>query len=304
MRVRHRGLWSTALLLGLAGSPAPARAGLADTPLPTFSDGRAAELAGTLAGVIKNNNVETAVVCTNLASAALDVGLEVFDETGALRNAVAAGNGAILNVAPGATVTLGTGPVAVLHEDRTLTLNTAGSGTNNLRNGSGRVVASGAPLGCAAFAVDRLHTIEDPAVCPTCQPPSLTTVSAVAPNAGTTTSTVLPMTTTTVSSTTTSTAPRCTPPPQARCRKPTAPRAASLVMRDRAADDLDQLAWKWSSGAATAKADFGNPLSTTSYRLCVYDVAGGAPGLRMSATAPAGAVCEINLLTPLTVWNL
>jgi hypothetical protein len=49
--------------------------------------------------VIKNNNVETVVVCTNLAPAALDVGLEVFDETGALRNAVAAGNGAILNVA-------------------------------------------------------------------------------------------------------------------------------------------------------------------------------------------------------------
>src|SRR2546422_2816850 len=204
MRVRHRGPWPTALLLVLAGSPVPAQAGLEDTPLPTFSDGQAAELAGTLAGVIKNNNVETVVVCTNLASAALDVGLEVFDETGALRNAVAAGNGAILDVAPGATVTLGTGPVAVLCEDQTLTLNTAGSGTNNLRNGSGRVVASGALLGCAAFAVDRLHTIEDPMGCPSCQPPSLTTVSAVAPNAGTTTttlpstttSTVLPMTTT------------------------------------------------------------------------------------------------------------
>src|SRR2546427_5160300 len=137
MRVGHRGLWPTALLLVLAGSPAPARAGLADTPLPTFSDGRAAELAATLAGVIKNNNVETVVVCTNLAPAALDVGLEVFDETGALRNAVAAGNGAILNVATGATVTLGTGPVAVLRVDQVLTLNAAGNGMNNLRNGSG-----------------------------------------------------------------------------------------------------------------------------------------------------------------------
>src|SRR2546422_1047534 len=269
MRVRHRGPWPTALLLVLAGSRVPAGAGLQDTPLPTFSDGQAAELAATLAGVIKNNNVETAVVCTNLASAALDVGLEVFDETGALRNAVAAGNGAILNVAPGATVTLGTGPVAVLHEDQTLTLNTAGSGMNNLRNGSGRVVASGAPLGCVAFAVDRLHTIEDPAVCPTCQPPSLTAAPAVAPNAGTTptpgaattTSTVLPTTTTTASSTTPSTAPRCAPTPRARCRKPTAPRAAAVVMRNRTADDLDQLTWKWRRGAATATADFGNPLS-------------------------------------------
>ena len=63
-------------------------------------------------------------------------------------------------------------------------------------------------------------------------------------------------------------------------------------MRNRPADDLDQLTWKWGSGTTTAKADFGNPLSTTTYRLCVYDVAGGAPGLRMSAAAPAAAVCR------------
>src|SRR6058998_3492528 len=160
----------------VAAGEASVRAGVQDTPLPTFSDGQASQLAALIPGVIKDNNVETVVICTNLAPAPLDVGLEVFDETGALRNSVATGNGAILNVAPGVTVTFGTGAVAALHEDQTLTLNTAGSGTNNLRNGSGRVVASGAPLGCAAFAVDGLHTIEDPAVCPTCQPPSLTTV--------------------------------------------------------------------------------------------------------------------------------
>src|SRR5436309_12079341 len=169
-----------ALLVVVAAGEASVRAGVQDTPLPTFSDGQAAQLAALIPGAIKDNNVETVVICTNLAPAPLDVGLEVFDETGALRNSIAAGDGAFLDVAPGVTVTVGTGPVAALHEDQTLTLNTAGSGTNNLRNGSGRVVASGAPLGCIALAVDHLHTIEDPAVCPTCQPPRLTTVPVLA----------------------------------------------------------------------------------------------------------------------------
>ena len=168
-----------ALLVVVAAGGASVRAGVQDTPLPTFSDGQAAQLAALIPGAIKDNNVETVVICTNLAPAPLDVGLEVFDETGALRNSVATGGGAFLDVAPGVTVTVGTGPVAALHENQTLTLNTAGSGTNNLRNGSGRVVASGAPLGCIALAVDHLHTIEDPAVCPTCQPPSLVTVPLI-----------------------------------------------------------------------------------------------------------------------------
>jgi len=31
------------------------------------------------------------------------------------------------------------------------------------------------------------------------------------------------------------------------------------------------LIWKWSKGSATSKADFGSPLTNTSYLLCVYD---------------------------------
>jgi len=91
-----------ALLVVVAAGGAPVRAGVQDTPLPTFSDGQAAQLAALIPGAIKDNNVETVVICTNLAPAALDVGLEVFDETGALRNSIAAGDGAFLDVAPGA----------------------------------------------------------------------------------------------------------------------------------------------------------------------------------------------------------
>src|SRR3989441_3484182 len=273
-----------ALLVVVAAGGASVRAGVQDTPLPTFSDGQAAQLAALIPGAIKDNNVETVVICTNLTLAPLDVGLEVSDETGALRTSIAAGDGAFLNVAPGVTVTVGTGPVAALHENQTLTLNTAGSGTNNLRNGSGRVVASGAPLGCIALAVDRLHTIEDPAVCATCQPPSLATVPALAAASGTTTTIV-------ASSTTTTTSPPCLPTPQAGCRAPTAAQAASVVIKDRMPDDLDQLGWKWGRGAATSKTDFGDPVSSTSYRLCVYDAPGGTPALELSAAAPAGGLC-------------
>ena len=169
----------------LVGTAVPGWAGIADTPLPSFSDGQPAQLAALVPGVVKNNNVETVVICTNLASGAVDVGLEVFDETGALRNEVNTGNGALLAVAPGRTVSFGTGPVVAVFTEQTLTLNGAGSGTNNLRNGSGRVVTSGAPVGCVAFAVDRLHTIEDPSTCqappgPCPQPPSLSNVPLIA----------------------------------------------------------------------------------------------------------------------------
>jgi hypothetical protein len=209
------------------------------------------------------------------------VGLEVFDETGALRNAVNAGDGALLGVAPGATVTFGTGAVAAVSTDQTLTLNGAGSGANNLRNGSGRVVASGAPVGCVGFAIDRQHTVIDPAVCPTCPPP---TFSVIVASTGT-------LTTVTTTTTTTTTLPPCAPAPRTGCRRPTVSRGASILIRDRTPDSFDQLAWKWGKGAATSKTDFGDPLTTTGFRLCVYDGIGGTPALELSAAAPPGGIC-------------
>src|SRR5262245_46176170 len=120
----------------------PVAAGPTDTPLPTFSDTKAAVSVYIAAGVIKNNNLETDVFCTNIDTVPVDIGLEVFDETGALRNSVATGSGAFLNVGVGKTVTVGTAGTAELHEDQTLVLNTDGSGISNLSNGSGRDVGS------------------------------------------------------------------------------------------------------------------------------------------------------------------
>ena len=46
--------------------------------------------------------------------------------------------------------------------------------------------------------------------------------------------------------------------------------------------------WKWVRGSATTKAEYGAPLSTTDYTLCIYDSA----GLILDATAPAGGMCN------------
>ena len=206
----------TLLLLSLGR---PAAAGLGDTPLPTFADGTPAQAVYTALGVIKNNNLETDFVCTSLDSAPVDVGIQVFDETGALRNDVTAagtlcnggtraglactvdssldtvngcpgatcpgccvlGSGAMLAVAPGRTVTIGTAGTAELHEDATLAMNTAGNGLPNLRNGSGRVVATSLNVFCTAMLVDKLHTICNPAAAIPCTlpPPTIVTIPLV-----------------------------------------------------------------------------------------------------------------------------
>ncbi len=78
-----------AALSALLALPPTARGGLIDTPLPTFSDGQHAQFSVLIPAVIKRNFVETAVICTNLSLAPMDIGLELFDETGTLRNSVA-----------------------------------------------------------------------------------------------------------------------------------------------------------------------------------------------------------------------
>src|SRR5262245_31886621 len=149
-----------------------ASAGVADTPLPNFSassppgcnPGPCAALAVYYAvGAIKNNGLETDFVCTNTTASVQNIALEVFDETGALRNAIAT-IGQFLNVAAGATVTVGTGGTAILHEDQSLTLNGAGNALQQLRNGSARIVSTSKSISCTALLIDKFHIIQDPAL--------------------------------------------------------------------------------------------------------------------------------------------
>jgi cysteine-rich repeat protein len=77
--------------------------------------------------------------------------------------------------------------------------------------------------------------------------------------------------------------------PQPACRSSVTPGQSQLQIADAAYpnDRKDQLKWKWNKGAATTLAELGDPSTTTSYVLCVYDNS----QLVMSRAAPAGGDC-------------
>ena len=134
-----------------------------------------ASIALLIPTAIKINNLDTEVICTNLTPAAVDIGLEVFDQTGTRGNTIGSGNGALLDVAPGATVTITTGQTKVIHEDKIIVLEAP---VIDLGNGSARVVATSAQIGCVAFAVDSKHKIEAPPSI--VAPPTITPLAASA----------------------------------------------------------------------------------------------------------------------------
>jgi cysteine-rich repeat protein len=73
------------------------------------------------------------------------------------------------------------------------------------------------------------------------------------------------------------------------CRRPTATQRAILDLRRRARRKGDALMWAWTSGAATAKADFGDPRTQSGYALCLYTSDGSQVIDVMNA--PAGGQC-------------
>jgi len=82
--------------------------------------------------------------------------------------------------------------------------------------------------------------------------------------------------------------PVCATGPIQGCRKPIRSQVAKLSLRDTTPDSGDRMLWKWVFGAATSKADFGDPLTSTSYELCVFDCAGHTIA---RAGAPPGQDC-------------
>ncbi len=78
----------------------------------------------------------------------------------------------------------------------------------------------------------------------------------------------------------------CSPTPLA-CRTPIEAGKSKLTLKDRSPSTSDGLSWKWTKGATTPKADFGNPLAADTYELCLYE--DGA--LVQSWQMPAGQLC-------------
>jgi len=83
----------------------------------------------------------------------------------------------------------------------------------------------------------------------------------------------------------------CVVAPRNMCREPIEPFKASLLLKDRSDNTKDRLIWKWIKGEKTDFVDFGDPLGTDDYTLCIYEKSDQLPSLMLSATAPAGGEC-------------
>ena len=79
----------------------------------------------------------------------------------------------------------------------------------------------------------------------------------------------------------------CAPAP-ATCRTPSVPGKASLRMKHKTPDTGDQLAWRWVKGPTTPLSDYGDPIGSDDYALCLYD----AGTLLTSVDASHGGTCR------------
>jgi hypothetical protein len=74
--------------------------------------------------------------------------------------------------------------------------------------------------------------------------------------------------------------------PRGGCKSPGEGKA-SISLKNDANDKKDKLQWKWGKGDAVTKAEFGNPVLTDTYELCIY-----SNGLLTTASAPPGGTCD------------
>ena len=75
------------------------------------------------------------------------------------------------------------------------------------------------------------------------------------------------------------------------CRVSTVPFVGKLKLSNKARR-ADKLVWQWKRGQATTLADFGDPLTTTSYELCFAEVGQTSPPIfGTTHMVPAGGMC-------------
>lgn len=99
-----------------------------------------------ITGLVKRLRLQTQFLCTSGDSVPINIGIEIFDETGTLRNDVSAGNGALLDVPPGATVTFGTTGTVALLETTVITIAGVSQGVARVVSNSGDVICSAVML--------------------------------------------------------------------------------------------------------------------------------------------------------------
>ncbi len=80
--------------------------------------------------------------------------------------------------------------------------------------------------------------------------------------------------------------------PLSGCRTGTQAEKGLLLLKDKASNKGDKLVWKLLRGEASTAADFGDPLNSTDYLMCVYDQTGATDTVIMSLEIPAGALWQ------------
>jgi cysteine-rich repeat protein len=71
-----------------------------------------------------------------------------------------------------------------------------------------------------------------------------------------------------------------------------APGKSSLLVKDGEDPRSDKVVWRWLKGSATSHADFGDPIASDEYSLCLFDRSSGVPTLAMAARVPRGGTCR------------
>lgn len=136
--------------LGEGFRPVPGSV-LPNVALPQFADGQPAGFAALVPGVIKKGPMQSSFLCTSLAAGNIDIGVEMFGPDGTIQNNINTGNGAVLNVPPGATVTLSTSGTAGLLETTVIT-------SGGVAQGVARIVSTSGNVVCTALVLDATVT--------------------------------------------------------------------------------------------------------------------------------------------------
>jgi hypothetical protein len=86
--------------------------------------------------------------------------------------------------------------------------------------------------------------------------------------------------------------PSCGAVPASGCRRQVVSNRGTFALTGATTKAKNRLLWSWVDGDATAPpADFGNPTTITSYRLCAYDETAGVSRLALSTGVAAAGTC-------------
>jgi len=146
------GLATVVGFLVTVGVPIPARAGIADSPLPVLQAGLQTLRLYSVPGLQNGGGVLLGAYfsCTSTSTSTMVVSVEVFGAGGgsAINNAATDA----LTVPPGGTVRFGTAEAVGLFLNGVL--HSGGAGIGTLEEGSARILSTSKSLICTAFLAD------------------------------------------------------------------------------------------------------------------------------------------------------